>query len=297
MTTIADQMKQSAWFDQASYPFTARYFDHPDGQMHYVDEGEGEVLVFVHGTPSWSYLYRQLIRHFSHSYRCISLDHLGFGLSEKPQALAGKPRDHSRRLEALLDHLNIESCTLVVHDFGGPIGLSWALRQPERIEKLVLFNTWLWSLEENKTVVQADRIIRSALGRFLYLRMNASPRLLLPQGFANKSHLTKALHRHYLKVVPSATERFGLLRLGESLLGEAAWYETQWAQRENLAGLPIAFLWGEQDRFFGLDELNKWQSAFPQAETHTFKAGHFLQEECPEEIIAVLSPFLEKERL
>lgn len=124
-------MTETPWLDRAEYPFAPHHFESGDGRMHYVDEGEGEPVVLVHGTPTWSFLYsRHRIRGLSRTRRVIAPGHLGFGLSEKPADALYRPEDHARRLEALLEHLGLEGITLVVHDFGGPIGLSYALRHP-----------------------------------------------------------------------------------------------------------------------------------------------------------------------
>ena len=121
------------------YPFTSHAFDSPDGKLHYIDEGKGKVIFFVHGTPVWSYVYRKLIKDLSAQYRCIAVDHLGFGFSDKPQDADYAPEAHARRLEALIEHLQLQQITLVVHDFGGPIGLCYALRHPENVDKVIIF--------------------------------------------------------------------------------------------------------------------------------------------------------------
>ncbi len=99
----------------------------------------------VHGTPTWSFMYRHLIRDLSPRYRCIAPDHLGFGLSDRPAGWSYRPEDQARNLARLIETLGLKDLTLVVHDFGGPIGLAYALDHPENVRRLVLFNTWMWS--------------------------------------------------------------------------------------------------------------------------------------------------------
>src|SRR6185437_9468981 len=139
-------MRNDAWVDRRSYPIQSRSLEVDGGRMHFVDEGEGRPLVLVHGTPTWSFLFRHLIADLSRDHRVIALDHIGFGLSEKPERWGYRPADHAKNLAMLIDRLGLKDITLVVHDFGGPIGLSYAVEHPENVSALVLFNTWMWSL-------------------------------------------------------------------------------------------------------------------------------------------------------
>jgi len=171
---------QVDWVGLKDYPFESRFLAVDGGQMHYIDEGKGEPVVFVHGTPSWSYEWRGLISGLKADHRCIAMDHIGFGLSEKPAAWGYKPEDHARNLDALLTRLDLRDITLVVHDFGGPIGLSYALAHPERVKRVVVINSWLWSLSDNSQAQKADKLLRGPLGPLLYKDRNLSPRRLMP---------------------------------------------------------------------------------------------------------------------
>lgn len=132
-----------AWLDTDLYPFAPRTFATQYGAMNYLDEGSGLPAVMVHGTPTWSFLYRHFVKALSGRYRCVVPDHLGFGLSDRPKGFPFTPRAHAANLTALLDHLDLKEYTLVVHDYGGPIGLASALKHPERVRALVIINTWL----------------------------------------------------------------------------------------------------------------------------------------------------------
>lgn len=247
--------------------------------MHYVDEGSGEPVLFVHGTPTWSFLYREQIRQLSRSCRCIAPDHLGFGLSDKPAHADYSPQAHSRRLELLVEHLGLRDLTLVVHDFGGPIGLAFALRHPEKIRRIVLFNTWLWETAQEKAVQHIDRLLNSLPGKFLYLCLNASPRFLIPQAFHDKRILTAHIHRHYTGVFPSSRERHALLEIGRALKGASAWYGEQQRNIGVLADKPALILWGLRDAMMKESFLRRWQHMLPNSRTVTFDCGHFVQEE------------------
>jgi haloalkane dehalogenase len=269
------------WLDRTVYPFTSHYLDLANGRMHYVDQGQGQPIVFVHGTPTWSFLYRDLIKRLSARYRCVAPDQIGFGLSDKPVNWTYRPADHALNLAKLIEHLDLHEITLVVHDFGGPIGLSYAVEQPENIARLVVFNTWMWSLADDRQVRRADRLVRGVLGKYLYTRLNASPRFLLPALWANKATLTPEVHKAYTAVHPQAQDRMGMYQLARELLGSSDWYDGLWERRARLANIPALLLWGLKDATFGAG-LGRWREVFPQAQVITYPdAGHFVMEEEP----------------
>ncbi|GAA4350605.1 alpha/beta fold hydrolase [Hymenobacter saemangeumensis] len=248
-------------------------------------------MVFVHGTPTWSFLYRAQIRELSRSHRCIAADNLGFGLSDKPASFDQHPARHADHLQQLLAHLGVTRYTLVVHDFGGPIGLALALRQPERVCRLVLLNTWLWATAPDARARRVDGLLRSWLGRLLYLRFNFSPRVLLRQALARPGELSVAVHRHYLRPFPTPDSRWGLLRLGYQLLGASDWYEEQSRLLPRLRATPALLIWGRHNAFLGA-ALPRWQQLLPEAQTLELPVGHFPQEEAPAEVGQALRRFL-----
>lgn len=281
-----------SWLDTNLYPFESNYIQLQNGRMHYLDEGRGEVILFVHGTPTWSFLYRHFIEVFSKTHRCIAIDHLGFGLSEKPLDFEGSAQAHSENLTEFIDKLELEQVTLVVHDFGGPIALGWANEHPEKVKQIVLFNSWLWKTAGDPEAQKADRLIRSSLGRFLYLYLNISPRLLLKKGFADKSRLSPKLHRHYLKPFPDKHSRLGLYRIAKSLVGSSDWYRQQWDHLASLEEKPWLILWGMKDDFLKPSYLEKWQYRLPHATVKTLDCGHFVQEEATSDALMAMKRFL-----
>lgn len=281
------------WLDTTLYPFTHQYIQLEHGKMHYVDEGEGEVILFIHGTPTWSFLYRDFIKDLSKNYRCIAIDHIGFGLSDKPETFDGTPQSHSKNLSEFINRLNLKNITLVVHDFGGPIGLSSAIKNHQRIKQCVVFNTWLWETKSNPDTQKIDKILNGAMGKFMYLNLNFSPKVLVKKAFCNKKKLTKHIHKHYIKPFPNKTSRWSLLNLGKALVGSSDWYQNQWESLNVLHDKPWLILWGTEDKFIHNDYLNKWKARLPQAQIKTFKSGHFIQEEHTEEAIKAIKTFME----
>lgn len=285
------------WVNKTEYPFKHNFIELESGTMHYVDEGEGDIILFVHGTPTWSFLYRNFIKFFSTQYRTIAIDHMGFGLSEKPTGFPGRPQDHAYNLSDFIRKMNLDNITLIVHDFGGPIGLSAAINNPDKIKQVVLFNSWLWETASNKEVQKMDSIIKSFLGRLLYLRFNFSPRVLLKKAFADPKNLPGYIHKQYIRPFPNKKSRLSLYKLAQSLAGSSEWYQLQWQQLSALEEKPWLILWGTEDDFITADFLKKWKQRLPNAEVHTFECGHFVQEEQTDKAIAVMSAFLENRKL
>jgi haloalkane dehalogenase len=206
----------------------------------------------VHGTPDWSFLYREPIRRLSDRYRCIALDHLGFGRSDKPAKWTYRVADHARNFAALIDHLALERFTLVVHDFGGPIGLSYALDHPERIDRLVISNTFLWSLKKEAQMRRMLAVMGGPIGRFLYLRFNFSTRVILPGAWGKHRPLTPEVHRQYVDAAPRVQDRYPMWCLAREGLAASDWYDALWQRRERIRQIPALILWGMRDPAFNL---------------------------------------------
>ena len=278
------------WLDRTAYPFPSSVFDTGSGRMHYVDVGEGPAVLLVHGTPTWSFLYRRVIRDLRADHRVIAPDLLGFGLSDKPTTDAVAPPRQAEQLRALVDHLALDRFALVVHDFGGPIGLSLALDRPEQVARLALFNTWMWP-RTDASARWASRFFGTRMGRWLYTSWNFSPNVMLPA--LTHQPLDPAVHAHYQRPFSTPADRHAPWVFARDLAGASDWYAALWNRRDRLRNIPARLLWGEQDPGFGRDALERWQSVFDQVETTTFPdAGHLPQEEAPEAVQAALGAFL-----
>ena len=280
--------------DRAQYPFTSRWMDLASGRMHYVDEGQGEPMLFVHGTPTWSFEWRHLIRAFAPTHRCIAPDHLGFGLSDRPREAAYTPEAHAERLSAFVERLAPGPLTLVVHDYGGPIGLPICLRHPERVKRLVLVNTWMWSFAGDRGMEGKARMAGGPLGRLLYRYANLSLRVIMPSSYGVRRRLTPAIHREYLERFPDAGSRGTVLwPLARALLASGAWYDSLWSERAKLSGRPALIVWGMKDPAFPPYQLARWREALPAARVAELPgAGHWPHEEEPERVVGELRTFL-----
>ena len=283
----------SGTFASADYPFAPNLLHTDAGRLHYVDVGAGAPVVLLHGNPTWSFLYRRLIRRLAPTYRCVAPDYIGFGRSDKPADADYTPTAQAARVESLINHLGLRNVTLVVHDWGGPIGLSYALRHPNRIMRVVVTNSWLWPLHHDPWIAAFSRAAGSALGRALITRYNAFARLILPLAFADRKRLSASAYRHYCTPLATPTDRLGSWVFPRALLGATPWLRSLWAERRRLAHIPLCIVWGLRDPAFSARYVRQWADAFPQARVHRLSGvGHYVPEEAPRSFNQIVADFL-----
>ncbi len=287
---------------QREYPFTSHFLDLDGLRYHYLDEGSGPPVVMVHGNPSWSFYYRRLVSALKDRYHCIVPDHIGCGFSDKP----GDDRyDYSlsRRvadLERLLDHLDIkEPLTLVLHDWGGMIGMTYAVRHPERIRRLVILNTAAFHLPQTKRFPLALRICRdTVLGALLVRGGNAFSRAASVVG-CKRNPMSPALRSLYQLPYDSWQHRIATLRFVQDIPlspGDRGYdlVSSTEAGLSRFATLPIQIIWGERDFVFDRHFLAEWERRFPAARVHRFAdCGHYILEDAADEVIPLVSSFLD----
>ena len=268
------------WLNTNEYPFKHHYFKVNDTTMHYVDEGEGEVLLFVHGTPSWSFEFRNVIKFLSKKYRCIAIDHIGFGLSEKPAKYDYTVQNHTASLLKLITHLQLNQFTMLVHDFGGIIGLAAAEQIPEKIKGLVILNTWCRSIQDEPEYKKMKVILGSPLMPLLYRYLNFSAKYILPAAFGERSRLTPEIHQHFLRPFSKASERNGTIAFAKSLLRDQDYYASIGKKLSILKDKPVLIIWGMKDEFITEKHLLWMQEQFPGSKVVRYDdAGHFVLEE------------------
>lgn len=285
------------WLSDELYPFESRFFDTPDGQrMHYLDEGSGPAIVFVHGNPSWSFEFRDLIAELRSDYRCIAVDHVGFGLSSRSDDKDDHhPHAHARRLTALLDELHLGEITLFMSDWGGPIGLDFARRRPNRVSRLVLSNTWCWPVNRDFHFLMFSLMMWSPLGQYLIRRRNYFVEGVMPRAMADRSALTPEVMEHYRRAQASPRERAACAALPGQIVRASQWLGDIWVDRSKFTGKPTLIFWGLRDIAFRRKELNRWRSALDYTEVHDYDdVGHFVAEEAPERVVVALRDFLRR---
>jgi haloalkane dehalogenase len=285
------------------YPFNGKRLDIGGLGYHYLDEGDGAPVVMLHGNPSWSFYYRNLVLALRDRYRCIVPDHIGCGLSDKP----GDDRYEytlSRRvddLEQLLDTLKIsENITLVVHDWGGMIGMAYAIRHPERISRLVILNTGSFHLPKAKPFPLGLRICRdTVLGTLLVRGFNAFSVGASYIG-CKRNPMSSELRALYQLPYNSWQNRIATLRFVQDIPlspGDRG-YDLVSSVSDGIgqfSALPMLICWGELDFVFDRHFLAEWQQRFPTAELHSYPdCGHYILEDAKEEVVPLVSRFLER---
>src|SRR5688572_20960601 len=283
-----------SWLDRKQFPFEPTLVRLPSGEhLSVTDVGSGRALVFSHGTPTWSYEWRHLVRPLAESHRCIVPDHLGFGLSPRPVDGDYRPEGHARRFGALMDQLQLPSAGLVLHDYGGPFALDWALEHPSLVERLVLLNTFAWPFDRTPRERRLASFAGSGLFRWLYRNLNFSF-FIARSAWGTASPSTKGVWEPYRVLFSDhdARERV-LFALARGLAGSADYFASLERRLHRLAHVPVHLIWGMEDSAFPPHVLHRFQAALPRATTlELARSGHFPHEEEPEACLASLRTFL-----
>jgi len=282
--------------DHIPYPFTAKKISIDGNRLAYLDEGQGPVIVMLHGNPTWSFYYRNLVTLLRDRCRVIVPDHMGCGNSDKPQQYPYVLRAHIDNLEYLLDELNIEKYSLIVHDWGGAIGMGLAARQPSRIESLVILNTAAFRSTRIPLRISICRI--PVVGDILVRGLNGFA------GAAISMAVTRPLPldviKCYLQPYDSWANRIALLRFVQDIPlspKDASWGTLLEVEKGlNLfRQTPMLILWGGKDFCFTRYYFDEWVQRFPNAVKHFFPdAGHYVLEDALEEISPLLTTFFQE---
>ncbi|MCJ7774488.1 MAG: alpha/beta fold hydrolase [Desulfobacterales bacterium] len=285
------------------YPFNSNYLDINGLKYHYLDQGHGEPVIMLHGNPTWSFYYRLVINALSPNYRCIVPDHIGCGLSEKPDE---KTYDYSLKsrindLEHLIRHLNLDKkITLVLHDWGGMIGLVFALQHIGQIGRIIIMNTSGFLPPFGEKIPIRLRIVKNfkLLSKILVQGFNLFSFSALYM--ASKKGLSKDVRKGLTAPYNSWENRIATLKFVHDIpLDEThKSYDLVNHVDQNLhrlSGIPLIFCWGEHDFVFDKTYLDEWKRRFPDAEFHTLPdAGHYALEDSPEVIIPLIKDFLKR---
>jgi haloalkane dehalogenase len=281
-------------------PFESRFLDLAGLRYGYLDEGQGEPVVMLHGNPTWSFFFRNLIAGLRDRYRVIAPDHIGCGLSDKPDERRYEYRLHRRvdDLGALLDHLDLgDRLTFILHDWGGMIGMAWASRHPERVARLVVLNTAAFLLPQGKKLPWSLWLIRNTpLGPLLVRGLNAFCRGAVR--YCVEKPMATAVRAGYLQPYGSWKERLAVLRFVQDIPlapGDPS-YDLVYSVQEGLErfrSVPMLICWGAKDFVFDDHFLAEWQQRFPAAEVHRFAdAGHLVLEDAGDRILPLVWDFL-----
>lgn len=277
----------------AQYPFTPKSTVINGHSLSYLDEGEGPVLVMLHGNPSWSYLYRNLVSHLKNRFRIIVPDHMGCGLSDKPKVYPYTLRTHIDNVAILLDRLGVDHCSLVLHDWGGAIGMGWAIDNLAKVEKICVLNTAAFLSTHIPLRIALCRI--PVLGKMLIQGCNG---FAWPATFmAVTKKMTKEVAAGFLYPYDSWAHRIATHRFVQDIPLAASHPSWPVLARidKNLIKLqdkPMLICWGGKDFCFNDHFYHEWQRRFPGAECHYFpEAGHYVLEDAFVEVAHLAEDF------
>lgn len=282
---MSSQFERTFQVSDAVYPFADHWYERDGAAMHYLDEGEGMPVLLLHGNPTWSFLYREVIKGLRQRCRLIAPDYPGFGFSQHPAGYSYLPRDHAAWVDGLIEHLALERFILVVQDWGGPIGLSVAGARPERVAGVLLLNTWAWPADLNMWFFSAA--VGGPLGRYLNLRRNFFARQILPRSLRGPSARDPEVLEAYAAPFPTRASRMGTWVFPREIRRSSEWLGEVESRLPLLKDKPMEMLWAARDPAFGNSRvIGRWQEIFPGIPLKMVEgAGHYIQEDAPEEVV------------
>ena len=285
----------NTWRDE--YPFVSHFLElEPNVRMHYVDEGPKQdstpTILCIHGNPTWSFYYRSIVSRFSGSYRVVAVDHVGCGLSDKPQRYRYSLAQHTANLIRLIDELNLQQVTLVVHDWGGAIGLGAAVERTDRFRNLMVLNTAAFPPSYIPRRIAACRI--PFFGSWAIRYLNAFARAAIVMAIDRLPKLSNYARDGLLAPYDSPRNRVaidGFVRDIPMSPKHPTWNVLMQLERDlpKLSGLPIRFVWGMRDWCFRPECMERMNLAWPNATRRELKdVGHYVMEEAPTEVLEEL---------
>lgn len=280
------------------YPFTPKSIDLDGLRYSYIDEGKGPTILFVHGNPTWSFAWRNLVKELSPHFRCVAVDHIGMGLSDKPSDYGYRIGQHIDNLVRFVEQLNLTDVTLVGHDWGGCIGMGAAAKLPSRFRRFVMMNTAAFRSKRIPFRIAVCRI--PVFGPLAVRGLNGFSRAAITMAVSHHDRMTPAIKQGYLFPYNSWNNRIAVQRFVEEIPLQPSHpsYQTLLDVENGLAQFrefPWLFFWGEKDWCFTTEFLKEWEQRFPGASTVRFAdAGHYVFEDAFERIAPRLKEFAQQ---
>ena len=277
-----------SWFRPELFPFESRFVDIDGARVHYVDEGSGPTLLMLHGNPTWSFLYRHLITGLRDEFRCVALDYPGFGLSTGPPGYGFTAAEHRDVVAGFVSALDLSDYTPMVQDWGGPIGLSAALMEPDRVRALIIGNTWAWPMSDPRTTAFSTVLGRWPTGPFLVRAANVFTNWAVAHSRGH-SRLTRDEMAMYRGPHPTAASRVPVQVFPREILAARPLLEGLERQLPVLTDRPALLLWATADPAFRAGVRLKWQRQLTNAHTVLLEgAGHYFQDDVPDDVVAAI---------
>jgi haloalkane dehalogenase len=278
-----------AWVNEELFPFQSHFAEVDGAQVHYIDEGAGPVFLGMHGNPTWSFLYRHIVGGLSDRFRCVVPDYPGFGLSAAPPGYRYTIAEHARIVERLIEQLDLRDITMMVQDWGGPIGMWSATRHPERFRAFVIGNTWAWPSTGDKTAERFSKLLGSTWpGGFLVKRADIFVNVFMKGGIQRKK-LTAAEREMYKRPHPTPQSRVPVHVMPREILTARELLAEVAGGLRRVADKPALIVWADKDPAFKEPQRLRWEQTFASHQTQILHgASHYIQEDAPEEIIAAI---------
>jgi len=269
------------------YPFESKWFESSVGRIHYIDEGQGRPIVFCHGQPMWSFLYRHIVVGLRDRFRCVVIDCPGYGLSARPDGYRYTPKEHAGILGELVDELQLDDMIVMGQDWGGPITMGMATARADRVSGIVLGNTWFWG-DVGLTTWVFSKVMSTGFMQRRILEKNWFVETGIPMGATTT--FSDEVMEHYRAVQPNPRERVALPIAPREILGSADWLaELEVKVKASLATKPTLLVWGMKDPGFRPKMLARMQTVFVDNVTVELpNARHYIQEDAPGEITAAI---------
>ena len=276
--------------DRSLYPFESRWFQSRVGQVHYIDEGSGAPLLFLHGNPTWSFLYRGVVIRLRKRFRCIAVDYPGFGLSVHPPNYGYTAAEHASVVTEFVQSLGLDDLTVMGHGWGGPIGMRMALDEPDRMRSLVMGNTWYWPA--SSPLMQGfSKLVSSRFVQDQIFKRNLFVERIMPLGL--KHRLAPEVMDHYRGPLSTLDSRAGVAELSKQIEGAGRWLGGIASEVSLVLGrLPLLLTWGMFDPFLGSSFMERFKSDFGSVRTTRLEAKHYIQEDAPADVARAIERFV-----
>jgi haloalkane dehalogenase len=276
--------------DRTLFPFESKWFQSSVGQLHYIDEGSGAPILFLHGNPTWSFLYRGIVIRLRKSFRCIAVDYPGFGLSPHPQGYGYRAEEHAEVVTEFVRGLALENLTIMGQDWGGPIGMRTALNQPDRIRALVMGNTWYWPattlMMQGFSWVMSTNYVQGQI-----YKKNLFVERIMP--WAVKYPLPEEVMAHYRGPLQTIDSRAGVAEFPREITRAGSWLRRIEADVPEILGdRPLLLTWGMHDPAFPASNMDRFRTDFTDVRVTRLDAKHYIQEDAPAEIAEAIESFL-----
>ncbi len=276
--------------DPRLFPFESQWLESTVGRVHYIDEGTGPPILFLHGNPTWSFLYRGIVIRLRDRFRCIALDYPGFGCSDHPKDYGYTPAEHAGVVAELIQALDLTDLAIMGQDWGGPIGMRTALDHTSRLRALVMGNTWYWPLDAWHMKAFSMAMSSGVMQRRI-LQKNFFVERVMPMAVRHK--LASEVLDHYRGVLPTPLSRVGVAEFPRQLTRSEPWLaEIARDVPTVLGNVPLLLTWGIYDVAFSPGFMDRFRADFRSVRVRRLEAQHYMQEDAPGEIAQAIEEFL-----